>query len=286
MTSGGPTSGSAPSGSSHCSPPTANRSCRSPSPSSRPSPPSSPASVPSATSSVSSSRPRPVPVAGTSRNARREAERLRRLGLEQQPRRNAKTVSGMPDWDRRRFLIGSAGVAVGAVVAGTLGRSLTTSRASAAPAADTSIPKPAETVPPLTPDESLNVPGITPIVIPNDEFYRIDTALLPVRLDASTWTLTVKGMVDHVVTLNYKQITTLPLFEQYVTIQCVVELRRGRPRRQRQVDRRQPPRRARHGRRPAGGDPDRRAVRRRVHGRLPDRVGDGPGREPDDRPRS
>jgi DMSO/TMAO reductase YedYZ molybdopterin-dependent catalytic subunit len=65
------------------------------------------------------------------------------------------------------------------------------------------------------------VADITPIVIPNDEFYRIDTALLPVRLDASTWTLTVKGMVDRVITLNYHQLTTLPLFEQYVTIQCV-----------------------------------------------------------------
>ncbi|MFI5226180.1 MAG: molybdopterin-dependent oxidoreductase, partial [Candidatus Limnocylindrales bacterium] len=165
--------------------------------------------------------PKAVSVAGTSKATRREAERVRRLGLEDRPRRTAKAVSGMPDWDRRRFLIGSAGVAVGAVVAGTIGRSLTTNRASAEPAADLTIPKPAETVPPLTPDESLNVPGITPIVIPNDEFYRIDTALLPVRLDASTWTLTVKGMVDHVVTLNYKQITTMPLFEQYVTIQCV-----------------------------------------------------------------
>ena len=69
--------------------------------------------------------------------------------------------------------------------------------------------------------QSLNVPGITPIVVPNDQFYRIDTALIPPRVDAATWKLTIKGMVDRVVTLDYKQLSTMPLFEQYVTIQCV-----------------------------------------------------------------
>jgi DMSO/TMAO reductase YedYZ molybdopterin-dependent catalytic subunit len=164
-------------------------------------------------------KPQAEPVAGTTKAARREERRLRQLGIE--PVRTAHTTAGMPDWDRRRFLLGSAGVAAGAVVVGVFGRRLTTTRATAEPSAALTIPKPAETVPPLTADEMLSVPGITPIVIPNDDFYRIDTALLPVRLDASTWKLTVNGMVNQEVTLTYQQLTTMPMFEQYVTIQCV-----------------------------------------------------------------
>ena len=39
--------------------------------------------------------------------------------------------------------------------------------------------------------------GITPLVVPNASFYRIDTSLLTPRLDVATWSLTVDGMVDH-----------------------------------------------------------------------------------------
>jgi DMSO/TMAO reductase YedYZ molybdopterin-dependent catalytic subunit len=144
-----------------------------------------------------------------------DAKRLRRLGLAA-----PDAGSGMPTWDRRSFLIGSASLAGAAVVAGGAGRYLLQSRAAAAPPV-AAIPKPAITVAPLTPAESISVPGITPLVVPNGNFYRIDTALIPPRVAAATWKLTVKGMVDHVVTLDYNEITTLPLFEQYVTIQCV-----------------------------------------------------------------
>ena len=74
---------------------------------------------------------------------------------------------------------------------------------------------------PLAPDTSLAVPGITPIVVPNDDFYRIDTALIVPRVDATTWTVKVTGMVDHEVSLTYDQLRALPIFEQYVTIACV-----------------------------------------------------------------
>jgi DMSO/TMAO reductase YedYZ molybdopterin-dependent catalytic subunit len=65
------------------------------------------------------------------------------------------------------------------------------------------------------------VDGITPLVVPNDGFYRIDTALLVPRVDVATWTLTVKGMVDREVRLTYDQLRAMPLFDQYVTIACV-----------------------------------------------------------------
>ncbi|HEX7472128.1 MAG TPA: molybdopterin-dependent oxidoreductase [Candidatus Limnocylindrales bacterium] len=131
------------------------------------------------------------------------------------------TQGSMPDWDRRGFILRSVALAGTALVAGGAGRFLLDRRASAQPSAGATIPKPAVTVAPLTPAQSLNVPGITPLVIPNDDFYRIDTALLPPHVDSAGWSMQVKGMVDHPLTLTYGDLTTMPLFQQYVTIQCV-----------------------------------------------------------------
>ncbi len=65
------------------------------------------------------------------------------------------------------------------------------------------------------------MPGVTPLVVPNDAFYRIDTALAVPHIDVSTWTLAVTGMVDRPLTLTYDELLAMPLFEQYVTISCV-----------------------------------------------------------------
>jgi DMSO/TMAO reductase YedYZ molybdopterin-dependent catalytic subunit len=68
---------------------------------------------------------------------------------------------------------------------------------------------------------SLEVEGISPIVTPNDQFYRIDTALVNPRVDVNDWTLRIFGDVDREVTLTYDDLLAMPLFEQYVTIACV-----------------------------------------------------------------
>jgi len=131
------------------------------------------------------------------------------------------TPSGsMPDWDRRRFLIASGSLAVGSVVVGYLGRALLQGAHSVEPV-PASLPEASLSPAPLPAAASLPVPGITPIVMPNDRFYRIDTALVVPRVDVGTWSVTVKGMVDREVTLSYDQLTAMPLFEQYVTIACV-----------------------------------------------------------------
>ena len=126
----------------------------------------------------------------------------------------------MPEWDRRGFLLSGAALAGGAVLAGAAGRFLLDRRALSQPPV-AALPRPAVTVAPLTPAQSLHVPGITPIVVPNDDFYRIDTALLPPHVDAAGWSMRVSGMVDHPLAFTYSDLETMPLFEQYVTIQCV-----------------------------------------------------------------
>ncbi|MFN8518067.1 MAG: molybdopterin-dependent oxidoreductase [Chloroflexota bacterium] len=131
----------------------------------------------------------------------------------------------MPDWDRRGFLIAGGSAAVGAVVAGGVGRTLLEGRGAGPTAADALPPSTADGSPgpdaTLPPGTELAVDGITPLVVPNDRFYRIDTALIVPRVDAATWSMTVTGMVDQEVRLTYEELRAMPLFDQYVTIACV-----------------------------------------------------------------
>jgi DMSO/TMAO reductase YedYZ molybdopterin-dependent catalytic subunit len=120
---------------------------------------------------------------------------------------------------RRNFLIVSAGVlAVGAVLA-TVGRFLTTRLPVVA--SPVTIPSSTEPLPPPPPQASLEVDDLTPIIVPNEDFYRIDTRLSIPRLDAAGWTIRVHGMVGRELTLSYEQLAQMPLIERYVTIACV-----------------------------------------------------------------
>jgi len=130
-------------------------------------------------------------------------------------------VAEMPDWNRRRFLIASAGTLGGVVVAGGIGRSLVDARHPSGVVSTSRLPRALQAAGALTAEQSLDVAGITPLVVPNDDFYRIDTALLVPRVDTATWKLEVKGMVDRPLTFSYDELLAMPLFEQYVTIACV-----------------------------------------------------------------
>jgi DMSO/TMAO reductase YedYZ molybdopterin-dependent catalytic subunit len=136
------------------------------------------------------------------------------------PSRVGRPGTSMPDWSRRGFLIRSGSLAVASVVAGVVGRRLLDGSNSVPATAGNAIPPPSKSAS-LPAGASLDVPGITPIVMPNASFYRIDTALLVPGVDVATWSLRVHGMVDRETTLTYAELAALPLFEQYVTIACV-----------------------------------------------------------------
>jgi DMSO/TMAO reductase YedYZ molybdopterin-dependent catalytic subunit len=125
------------------------------------------------------------------------------------------------EWTRRRFLIASAGTLGGAVIVGGIGRSLVNDQHPTGIVSTTKLPAVLNPVPPLTSSESFTIPGITPIVMPNDSFYKIDTTLLTPQVDANGWQVDVKGMVDHPLSFTYDELLAMPLFEQYVTIACV-----------------------------------------------------------------
>jgi DMSO/TMAO reductase YedYZ molybdopterin-dependent catalytic subunit len=132
-------------------------------------------------------------------------------------------VARMPDWSRRSFLIRAGGVGVGALAAGVIGRNLLERQRTAPVGNGPAVPPASVTVPALAQgtDLSPSIAGLTPIVEPNDTFYRIDTALLIPSVDTTTWTLRIHGLVDRETTLTWEQLIALPMFEQYVTIACV-----------------------------------------------------------------
>jgi DMSO/TMAO reductase YedYZ molybdopterin-dependent catalytic subunit len=136
-------------------------------------------------------------------------------------RRAAGPVAEMPAWGRRRFLVNSAAVIGVAAGSGVIGRALLDRGRLGAVAQVGTIPGPSSTAPPLPVGASLTVPGVTPIVIPNERFYRIDTALLVPRPNVDTWRLRVTGMVDRPFELTYDELLAMPLHDQYVTIACV-----------------------------------------------------------------
>ena len=124
-----------------------------------------------------------------------------------------------PDWSRRGFLVRAGGLAVASSIAGIAGRRLLdgpVASASSLPA----LPRPV-TVATIPAGADLGQPGVTPLVMPNESFYRIDTALIAPSVDAATWRLRIHGMVDREVSLSYADLGELPLIEQYVTIACV-----------------------------------------------------------------
>jgi DMSO/TMAO reductase YedYZ molybdopterin-dependent catalytic subunit len=123
--------------------------------------------------------------------------------------------------DRRRFLLGGAGITVAGITAATLGQSLGQgARQAAASRSTVRLPKVVRPVV-IPAGAQLPVEGITPYIMPNADFYRIDTALDVPQLDAATWSLKVHGMVDREVTLSWATLLTKPMQDALVTLMCV-----------------------------------------------------------------
>ena len=65
------------------------------------------------------------------------------------------------------------------------------------------------------------LPGLTPVLTRNADFYRIDTALSVPLVDPETWVLTVDGMVDRPLRLSLADLLAMEQVEADVTLQCV-----------------------------------------------------------------
>ena len=143
---------------------------------------------------------------------------LRLLTSRPAPVRGRPAPAGV---DRRHFFLRSAVVGVGAVAAGGLLKVLDARAQVAAVRATLGLPKPVRLAPGNLVGADLGIAGITPVVTPNRDFYRIDTALVVPQVDPRTWSMGVRGRVDRPLSLTYDQLLALPQVEADITIQCV-----------------------------------------------------------------
>jgi DMSO/TMAO reductase YedYZ molybdopterin-dependent catalytic subunit len=123
------------------------------------------------------------------------------------------------DGSRRKFLTALGIAAAVAAVSGVGGRLLTARRAVTAAREAVVLPAPVAAAPALP--AGVQVPGVTPYVSSNADFYRIDTALYPPQVDPSTWQLRIHGMVRNPVTITWADLLKRPMIERYVTLACV-----------------------------------------------------------------
>ena len=68
-------------------------------------------------------------------------------------------------------------------------------------------------------------PNLAPLlaseVTPTYLFYRIDINPIVPQVDSESWNLTIKGLVEKPLTINYDQIKSMPSVEEYVTLECI-----------------------------------------------------------------
>lgn len=63
--------------------------------------------------------------------------------------------------------------------------------------------------------------GLEPLVTPNDQFYVISKNSIDPTVDVNDWNLTITGMVDNKMILDYDALTAMPTQQQYSTLQCI-----------------------------------------------------------------
>ncbi|CAN5270114.1 molybdopterin-dependent oxidoreductase [soil metagenome] len=123
---------------------------------------------------------------------------------------------------RRRFFIMLGGTAAGSLVVGLGARAMNAGTAAVNTVREAlALPKPAAPEAAFPAGAELGIRGISPLVTPNAEFYRIDTALQVPVIDAVGWKLRIVGEVEQEVEIGFDELLALPLIEHTVTLMCV-----------------------------------------------------------------
>ncbi|WP_081975184.1 molybdopterin-dependent oxidoreductase [Modestobacter caceresii] len=122
---------------------------------------------------------------------------------------------------RRNFLLLAGGAAAVAVIGGVGSRLLMGRERLTELRAAIRLPVPVRPAGPVPAGADLEISGLTPLFVPNEEFYRIDTALRVPTIDPDEWRLEIRGMVDNPFTLTYAELMAMPQIEADITLSCV-----------------------------------------------------------------
>ncbi len=134
-------------------------------------------------------------------------------------RGQSSSAIGEPDQGRRGFLRATS-IGGLALLAAGVGRVLFSSnRAAASQQSEVTVNPGTSDIPIAATFDGLE--GLTPVVVPNADFYRIDTAIVVPRVDLDGWSLSFSGMVDNPYSINFDELMELPMVERYVTLSCV-----------------------------------------------------------------
>jgi DMSO/TMAO reductase YedYZ molybdopterin-dependent catalytic subunit len=123
--------------------------------------------------------------------------------------------------ERRSFLLTGAAAAGTAAVAGLGGRLLSERSSVALAQRSLKVPRPVRPGPVLPAGTHFNIPGLSPFITPNNNFYRVDTAIVLPEVPPSAWSLRIHGMVEKELEISFKELIRRPLTEDYITLCCV-----------------------------------------------------------------
>lgn len=133
----------------------------------------------------------------------------------------AAAAAGHPPATTRRAALFGVTAVVGAALLGLAGRAWSNGTRAVQAARDAFVlPHVAHPVT-VPPGASVGVAGVTPYIVPNGEFYRIDTAIVVPQVDPASWKLRVTGMVDREIEIDWKTLLSKPMQDAMVTLMCV-----------------------------------------------------------------
>ena len=128
---------------------------------------------------------------------------------------DAGQVSGS---SRRGVLVAAGVIALAATVMAGAGQLIRNLRARPE---DVTLPTPDDPAGAFPKGLDDQIDGISPLRVPNEDFYRVDTRLDTPVVDLESWTLTIDGDVDQEVTLTFDDLLEMEIIERDITLTCV-----------------------------------------------------------------
>ncbi len=146
------------------------------------------------------------------------------------PSRSDDGALAMP---RRNFVQAASVVGLLSVMVGGIGRVLRDRFEVGDERAALELPEPVDTIAPPSPQAAagsalqgsevmdFGLDEVESFVVPNGDFYRIDTALVVPQVPKDTWRLRIHGMVDNEMELTFADLLARDQIERYITLSCV-----------------------------------------------------------------